>query len=422
MLSGNRGSSYLTMASDGGLIFGIINIVGNFGTVFVDQSYWQSAVAAKPHAGAPAFLIAGLVWFAIPFCLATSLGMATAALNIPISMGEVNNGLTAAKGATALMGSGGGVGILVMLFMAVTSTGSAELIAVASLFTYDIYYKFRQNFLDGLEPEEADEQLKMVSRIFIVCFGFLMGVLAMLLQLLGLGLGYIYMSMGIMVGSAVAPSFAVVCWGKLNGNAAAAAIIIGFLCALTTWFATAAALNDGEISVATTGSDIPLLVASLMALISGTVVTVVGTLMKPTPCKWEEVNARIQGEKVPAEHKFKSDAEFIKHKNMSIRVGLALTFFLIVLWPLPMYFSDYVFDKGFFKFWVAICFIWCTVATVVIIFLPLRDAYKLYATFNSADHQPVPTRERKSARNKGATSAETAYWENQGRKLKKGRV
>lgn len=36
-VSGNRKGSYLTMLSSGGLVFGIINIVGNFGTVFVDN-------------------------------------------------------------------------------------------------------------------------------------------------------------------------------------------------------------------------------------------------------------------------------------------------------------------------------------------------------------------------------------------------
>ena len=46
---GNSDWSYLTMASSGALIFGIINIVGNFGTVFVDQAYWQKAVAARPR-------------------------------------------------------------------------------------------------------------------------------------------------------------------------------------------------------------------------------------------------------------------------------------------------------------------------------------------------------------------------------------
>ena len=39
-------SSYFTFS--GGLVFGIVNIVGNFGTVFCDQAYWQSSVAAKP--------------------------------------------------------------------------------------------------------------------------------------------------------------------------------------------------------------------------------------------------------------------------------------------------------------------------------------------------------------------------------------
>ena len=37
----NKGGSYITMFSQGGLIFGIINVIGNFGTVFVDQAYWM---------------------------------------------------------------------------------------------------------------------------------------------------------------------------------------------------------------------------------------------------------------------------------------------------------------------------------------------------------------------------------------------
>lgn len=40
----NREGSYMTMWSLNGLVFGIINVIGNFGTVFVDQSYWQGAI------------------------------------------------------------------------------------------------------------------------------------------------------------------------------------------------------------------------------------------------------------------------------------------------------------------------------------------------------------------------------------------
>lgn len=36
-IASNMGGSYLTMFSKGGLIFGVINVIGNFGTVFNDQ-------------------------------------------------------------------------------------------------------------------------------------------------------------------------------------------------------------------------------------------------------------------------------------------------------------------------------------------------------------------------------------------------
>ena len=37
----------LTLASTGALVFGIINIAGNFRTVFTDQAYWR-AIATRP--------------------------------------------------------------------------------------------------------------------------------------------------------------------------------------------------------------------------------------------------------------------------------------------------------------------------------------------------------------------------------------
>ncbi len=54
---------------------------GNFATVFVDQSYWQSSVAAKPKQGVWGFLSGGMVWFAVPFTFATTMGLAYIALS-----------------------------------------------------------------------------------------------------------------------------------------------------------------------------------------------------------------------------------------------------------------------------------------------------------------------------------------------------
>ncbi|CAE8719429.1 unnamed protein product, partial [Polarella glacialis] len=80
-------TSFLTMGSPSGLLFGIANIVGNFGTVFVDQSYWQSAVAANPKSAVKGFLIGGLVGFAAPFCMATTTGLAGRALTMHPELG-----------------------------------------------------------------------------------------------------------------------------------------------------------------------------------------------------------------------------------------------------------------------------------------------------------------------------------------------
>merc|ERR1719450_743703 len=102
--STNRGGSYLTMISGKGLMFGIINIVGNFATVFVDQSYWQSSIAASPASSHKGYLLGGLVWFTIPFALATSLGLAGNALNVKLSALEANAGLVPPASATVLLG------------------------------------------------------------------------------------------------------------------------------------------------------------------------------------------------------------------------------------------------------------------------------------------------------------------------------
>merc|ERR1719446_571710 len=115
-VSGNEEGSYLTMLSADGLMFGIINVVGNFGTVFVDQSYWQSAIAAKPESAAKGYMLGGICWFSIPFSLATSLGLASTALMLPITANEAGSGLVPPAVATFLLGDAGSVLILVMLF------------------------------------------------------------------------------------------------------------------------------------------------------------------------------------------------------------------------------------------------------------------------------------------------------------------
>lgn len=62
-VAGNAHGSYLTMRSKNGLIFGVINVIGNFATVFQDQAYWQRAIASRPATCVKAYLLGGLAWY-----------------------------------------------------------------------------------------------------------------------------------------------------------------------------------------------------------------------------------------------------------------------------------------------------------------------------------------------------------------------
>ena len=53
----------------------------------------QSAIASTPSAAWQGYLLGGIMWFCIPFTLSTSLGLATVALDLPLSTSEANMGL-----------------------------------------------------------------------------------------------------------------------------------------------------------------------------------------------------------------------------------------------------------------------------------------------------------------------------------------
>ena len=136
------------MRSQEGAVFFVINLVGNFGTVFCDNGYYNKAIAASPVHALPGYISGGLSWFAIPWLCATTMGLSALALETnpvfptyPNRMdpADVSAGLVLPNAAVALLGKGGAAATLLLIFMAVTSAMSAELIAVSSIWTYDIY-------------------------------------------------------------------------------------------------------------------------------------------------------------------------------------------------------------------------------------------------------------------------------------------
>lgn len=368
-VDGNNSGSYLTMLSRGGLMFGIINIVGNFGTVFVDQSYWQSAIAAKPTSAARGYLLGGICWFAIPFSLATSLGLASTALMLPITADEAGSGLVPPAVATHLLGQAGSLLILTMLFMAIVSTGSAESIAVSSLVAYDIYREY-------INPEADGAKILFVSRIVIVVFGLVMGALSILLDWLGLNLGWVYLFMGVVIGSAVIPLWNLMTWDKASGKGAVIAAWGGFILAITGWLIGAAA-QSGSISVSTLGSNEVMLSGNLIAILSsGIIHYIYSKFIDPQDFDFSTLDSKIKlvendTSGLTAEDQ---DPEMLDaaYKWITVR-GWVLTIVLVVIWPL-LSIPAGKFTKDYFTFWVLLAIAWGFGAAITITFLPIMES------------------------------------------------
>jgi len=454
--------SLATMGSPSGLLFGITNIVGNFGTVFVDQSYWQSAVAAKPRSAVLAFLIGGLVWFAVPFAMATTNGLAGRALTthpdlgpLYITAGDSGAGLTPARVLSHILGSGGAFILLVQLFCAITSTGSAEIIAVASILTYDVYYEYvhpelkdrrlnlKRIFYDAARKHQKDGMITVrnmqaltndlvlgrffeqageynqkelselsavlqqyvvdgqiatsdiyaafnrvvnvnslestillrVSKFFTGVFAIFMGFLAVFLEMLGFNLGWVYMSMGVLIGSAVGPAAMTICYERARGRWVGAGAVGGLVLGMLGWIIKAQ-VDSGEVTYETLGSDWPWVVGNLCAIFGGFIISGVGSLLNPdTEFRWEMLNDRIPlvDDVEPPRGKDEAPEMMTQWLYIAIAASGVLTFIMIVLWPLPMHAATGVFGSGGFTFWVVLEIFWVIVGGVVITITPLYE-------------------------------------------------
>jgi hypothetical protein len=102
-------------------------------------------------------------------------GLTSTALLLPITAAEAGAGLVPPAVATHLLGDAGAILILIMLFMAIVSTGSSESIAVSSLVAYDIYREYFNPEASGADILESfpyrDHRLQPFRGLLFYRFG-----------------------------------------------------------------------------------------------------------------------------------------------------------------------------------------------------------------------------------------------------------
>ncbi|KAK7903535.1 hypothetical protein LTR67_001555 [Exophiala xenobiotica] len=441
-VAGNQDGSYLTLKSNNALIFGVIQLCSGSGTVFLDQAYWQRAIASRPTTAVRAYILGGLAWFAIPFGFATTLGLAAVALtdnpafptypNVPTA-DQISAGLASAFSSSTLLGKNGAVALLITLFMAVTSCASAELIAVSSILTFDIYKTY-------VKPAATPANLIFMAHVNVAVFGMTMAIFAIIWHVVGIDLGWLFLVMGLLIGGAVFPAAFAVTWKKQSRAGAIAGAVCGLVAGLAAWLAEAY-VYYGELTLASTGSNYATLAGNLAAIMTGLIVSVVVSLIKPDNYDWSTTRAiniehalhgvepekarrhesrtpgtahdsvtkssdddtpspaspvmppaGIPDEKHVAAGRRRSSIRIDEERQMSMDAAMeddpsrlrsafklaciasfVLPFIMDFLIPIPMFLSHYIFSEKFFTAWVVISFIWVFSSAIISVVLPIWE-------------------------------------------------
>ena len=215
-----------------------------------------------------------------------------------------------------------------MLIRAVTSAGSSELIAVSSLCTYDIYRTY-------INPNASGKKILQVSRMVVLGFGCFMGLLAVILNKAGVSLGWMYLAMGVIIGSAVLPIAFMLLWRKANAFGAILGTVTGCILGVITWLSVTS-IEYGQVNLDTTGRNAPMLAGNLVSILTGGSVHAVCSLLWPQNYDWDTTRqiTTVEKEKseLPAEE-FREE-KLIRAKAWIVKWGVGFTIVIVILWPL----------------------------------------------------------------------------------------
>ncbi|KAK4503442.1 hypothetical protein PRZ48_004357 [Zasmidium cellare] len=394
-VDGNAEGSYLTMRSQEGAIFFVINLVGNFGTVFLDTGYYNKAIAASPVHALPGYIAGGLSWFAIPWLAATTMGLSALALEnnpvFPTYPNRMDPADVSADAAVALLGSGGAAATLLLIFMAVTSAMSAELIAVSSIWTYDIYRTY-------INPSASGKRLIYMSHTSCVVYAICLAAFSTGLHYAGISMGYLYLLMGVIISGAVLPASLTLLWDRQSWAAATFSPPMALVCSIIGWLVQTNA-QYGTFNVETTGSNYPMLVGNVVSLLAPVIfIPILSLVFKSPKYDWVSMKmirkgddsdlaaaAHVDIEVVPGEAHHTDAEEAAEQAKLarSAKIARYLTLFLaisfLVLWPMPMYGSSYIFSKKFFTGWVVVGILWLFCSSFCVGLYPLWEGRRTSA-------------------------------------------
>jgi SSS family transporter len=385
-VKGNYNGSYLTMSSQNAIAFGTLHTLGNFGLVLLDSSYWQKAFSADVTAAAPGYILGGTLYFGIPWALGTVAGCAGLALQYSqspywpvhgraLSQAENNNGLVLPYVGLATTGSAGAAAVVIVIFMACTSTISAQIVAVSSIVSSDIFHTY-------LKPNASERAIINVSRAACVGFALVGSAVSVALYYAGLSLTWTLYFLGVITTPGMVTISLTVLWNRQTKAAAIISPIVGLACGLAVWLATSAHYGNGVLDVTTTGELIPCMWGNIASAFVPMILSPLISLTFPDnqPFSWERFNAiKLISDSDSAQSALEKDVDTFTPEQLTYMARmskvagiLGAVFFLglWVIWPFGMYGAYYEFSLPFFRGWVVVSIIWIFAALLIVTFMP----------------------------------------------------
>lgn len=401
---------------------------GNLALVVMDTGFWQKSFASEVRSTVPAYGLVSVVILAIPWCTGTIIGLSARAIektplwvdypNI-LTLKQVNSGLVMPYVLRSLLGEGATTGLLVLIFMAITSTVSSSMIAVSSIISLDGYRTY-------INPRASDRKTLQVSHWGVVFHGCFMAAFAIMLEYAGATNNWSTYFRPIIACPGILPLVLTLLWSRQTKAAAILAPILGLMSGVATWLSLSWKWS-GAINITTTQVQLPGLYGAIVSFFSPALYSVIISLIWPSRFDWREFlridliedtsqpssslqstfpskeavnetikaggdyekgslgsrgeiavtptmqsNARLPIDQVV--HPF--DEQTLKHINKWLKIASAYfvvnVLVTIVLWPLPLY-RNYIFTKTFFAGWITVAVMWHFAAILAVIVYPVYD-------------------------------------------------
>ena len=404
----------------------------------MDTAFWQKSFASDVNSTVPAYDLASIVILAVPWCTGTIIGLSARAIeNNPVwvlypntlSATQVNEGLVMPYVLKSLLGRGATAGLLVLIFMAITSTVSSSMIAVSSIISLDFYRTY-------INPKASDKKTLQVSHIGVILHGAFMAGFALMLNYAGATNNWSTYFRPIIACPGIFPMMLTILWSGQTKAAAILSPVLGLMSGLLTWFVLSWHWG-GAINIQTTQQQLPGLYGAIVSFFSPALFSVAISLAKPSTFDWRiflkldlitekdstqssspstnqsstdlaatsdisenekraaQVSNNPRTPSPPQPTSADTDSsnlddvvhpmspETLRHIRKWLRI--ASIFFVVnvvttlILWPLPLY-RDWIFTRSFFGGWVTVAIIWHFAAMGAVIVYPCFDGRHAIAT------------------------------------------